>query len=724
MPTSNLAPLAVVPFSKDYLVAFIRHQTRWTQRSEISRKKQLDYLCSYLEVDHIGVKTVVVESEYVDRHYLEDYSEYYARCFPYHPRKCSRLHFFSSSFDEDRFVEALNGNDTEFAKSLNDKYLGFAVIRPIPRNFLARLCLKRYDELAKRTDCRLIAKKIPVSLFGIPLTIESAAFLEQDKVVSACATSALWMLFNASDQSLNGSLPSPSAITKSATGSSSDGVRTFPATGLTPPQVARSLKHFGLEPLLINFDSDWSKFKELLYGYISNNIPVLVAGSIYKKSPDGSVTHAGKHLVCALGYRLGNGVVASDSAMQLMSHKIEKIYVHDDRYGPYVRVELNPSAFEIKSEKQATGFETRQGLRMSLHGVSEEEYFIPDMSIVGLYHKVRLSYNEIWEMCDGLFCHLKETRDRYDAALAREPIEDPKAREHYEQTRDSIGLFLSGTFDIALITNSSVKKDLLNNQSFTTYSGSASRSACLVQSMPKYIWRCRVHRKSEDATPKQLFTDILFDATEVAQGQVLVGYISYCNDAERMWNHVANSVDRNLWDGYQVTPSARQGIGAFLSYFSQDRNKASLNTLYGSLGLPRRNIKEGETDVFENISKRVDVLVIRRGNPSFWDRLDKAKPYIWVIDEAGDLVLGEDIHLPGEVKGHPTLVDGKAARLGGELLFDSIEQTWLANLKSRAYSGHISPGSELSRGYLSNVIEANFIGLEVKAQAPPSPTGP
>lgn len=46
--------------------------------SQITDREQLRYLLAYLSSREIGAKTVVVESEYIDRHFLEDYAEYYS----------------------------------------------------------------------------------------------------------------------------------------------------------------------------------------------------------------------------------------------------------------------------------------------------------------------------------------------------------------------------------------------------------------------------------------------------------------------------------------------------------------------------------------------------------------------------------------------------------------------------------------------------------------------
>ena len=43
----------------------------------------------------------------------------------------------------------------------------------------------------------LLDREYKVSLFGIDLAINTIAFQEQDRVVSACATSALWSMYHA-----------------------------------------------------------------------------------------------------------------------------------------------------------------------------------------------------------------------------------------------------------------------------------------------------------------------------------------------------------------------------------------------------------------------------------------------------------------------------------------------------------------------------------------------
>lgn len=60
----------------------------------------------------------------------------------------------------------------------------------------------------------------------------------------------------------------------------------------------------------------------------------------------------GYHAVTAAGYRLGDDeepaadikVEFLDEGGELSSNGISRIYVHDDRFGPYVRMKLTPPA--------------------------------------------------------------------------------------------------------------------------------------------------------------------------------------------------------------------------------------------------------------------------------------------------------------------------------------------------------------------------------------------
>jgi len=715
MNHNSLSPVNVVEFNKDYLIELVRYKTGWDQRNEVSDKTQLNYLCNYLAHEQIGCTTILVEDEYIDRHYLEDYSEYYARCFPSHPRKCCRVHFFKETFSQQHFISGLADNDEDLKHMLQRSYLGFVVIRPIPHTFFAKICLDLYSSLKNRKNSKLLTRQVSVSLFGITLSVDTVPFLEQDKVVSACATSAVWTALSASADFPASRLPSPSAITKAASNSNYDGTRTFPTIGLTPPQVARSLKAFGGEPSIFTCETygDRHDFKEHLYSYLQSGIPVIVGGDIYDLR-GANVRQLGKHLVCVVGYSTKPSVHLP--GIRLLSHEIDKIYIHDDRYGPFVKVRMTPKAFEYSGKEMS-------GLALSVNG-TDNEIFVPEIAIVGLDHKVRITYGHVFNICTSLVAHsaltLEDLNQFVERANTPESTDESPEKLHAATELAAIfQIFTQGIWDISLTTSVNVKRETLDDESFYTFNGMMSKSSLLLQNMPKHVWRCRVLTSENDTNSP--FTDILFDATEVPQGRVLVGFITHTAEAVKMWNHIAELIQHRTWQKYNLTDnSIKHFISCIIRFFGELKDRTYLNTLYGPAGLPRRALKPGESDEFKSIQLRPDTLTFRRGGVAKWDRLDPSIKYIWVITELGDIVLGEDkVNEPSEApsfQGHPTLLDGKPGRVAGELLYSAQQNSWVINLQSRAYSGHLDRRSADAKFYLENVINGNLAGLDVVAQ--------
>lgn len=725
MPHSTLPPLSVVKFNPSYIIDFVRYITGWNERDEVYNKTQLQYLCSYLKVDHIDCKTIVVESDYIDRHYLEDYAEYYARCFPAHPKKCSRLHFFSFSFSDHEFRELLSGQNSALGNELKSSYLGFPVIRPIPHTVFARLCLKPYSALLTDPLKKVLTRRVDVSLFGLKLSVDTVPFIEQDKVVSACATSALWVALGAHTDIAPSLLPSPSAITKAATNGGSEAGRIFPTAGLSPPQILRGLRHFGLEPSIAwTADKTTADLKALIYGYLSNDMTIILGGEMYEKisdvcDPDTSTNasaevengsdivadtynHLGAHLVCVTGYSIKNGF-SKPEALRFHSDDMDKIYIHDDRSGPYVR--LSATIKRFKSKDAYGKKELREGMPLEVQGYPDH-IFSPTIAIVGAYHKIRIPYAYIQDTCAAFHSYLSQS-----VARSSVPGEGNAASSaQLGELAGSLSL-LNGCWEISLITSSAVKQDVIETNKFDSYNGIQGKNSLLLQNMPRFLWRCRI----KDSSSGERLSDILFDATEVPQGNVLVGYIAWTVESSFAWLFVRLQVRTRIWQGIRGADKtkSRDLVGCFIKFFSKEENDAHLNTAYGPLGLPQRSLKPGETDQQQNITLRGDMpkIILRRSQDVSWDFLNRTKKYIWVIDHAGDIILGEDIEVGGHFQGHPTLTDGKPGRIGGELIATG-GTSWKINLRSRTYSPHITdPAHRIT--YLNRVVADNLRGLEV-----------
>lgn len=180
----------VEPYSIDGLCDLLSVHSK--AGADVVRAKQhVGYFREYF--DHIGCRSIVVELEYVDRDYLEDFAAYYVRCFEGYPRFCVRLHFFAGKFGAAKFKRVLLHTRSTAELGL---YLGFVVVRPLPETIIGRTCLATYEPENGRRYYPAI-RTYDVNLFGISLQVSTLAFQEQDQVVAACATSALWSGFQA-----------------------------------------------------------------------------------------------------------------------------------------------------------------------------------------------------------------------------------------------------------------------------------------------------------------------------------------------------------------------------------------------------------------------------------------------------------------------------------------------------------------------------------------------
>ncbi len=76
-------------------------------------------------------------------------------------------------------------------KELKESYLGFSVIKPLPVTFLGKTCLKAYsNDSNDGSERHYIHRQYIANLLGIQFSVDSVAYQEQDKVVSACATTS------------------------------------------------------------------------------------------------------------------------------------------------------------------------------------------------------------------------------------------------------------------------------------------------------------------------------------------------------------------------------------------------------------------------------------------------------------------------------------------------------------------------------------------------------
>ena len=136
----------ILPYSIDVVCASINDFTD-TPISIIRRKRFICYLNSY--INHFSKAeddvSIFIEKKYIDRSYMQDYSDYYVKCFNHYKRDCIRIHFFNCAAEDLNSINCFDDSCAEKIEEIKESYLGFIVIRPIPSTFIARACLRRYE---------------------------------------------------------------------------------------------------------------------------------------------------------------------------------------------------------------------------------------------------------------------------------------------------------------------------------------------------------------------------------------------------------------------------------------------------------------------------------------------------------------------------------------------------------------------------------------------------
>ena len=297
---------------------------------------QIRYLSKYLRL--LNCQTVLIEKHYVDRDYIEDSALFYARSLRNYPNYCERLHFFREQFDAARWREFIT--DTTRRKQseayLQDQYLGFSVARPLPGSRVGRTVVQTLGPVNDDGDERIFAgtREYEVNLAGFNLSIRGLAFQQQDRGVSACATTALWssLHFVAPGESL--ALPTPAQITQAACRYLLYTGRPLPSEGLSIEQMCEAIRASGLAPLVV-IVQDPPHARAHLMAYLSSGFPPVLA----IRGIDTSLGHA----VCSVGLKVKQGGLLPPEAgvsFREAASAVRGIYVHDDRLGPYAVADL------------------------------------------------------------------------------------------------------------------------------------------------------------------------------------------------------------------------------------------------------------------------------------------------------------------------------------------------------------------------------------------------
>lgn len=442
--------------------------------TQVAAHEQARYLYRYLK--DLEAKCIVLEKEYTDGDYLDDYANYYAKSHELYERKCVRLHFFSTPWTAVALGDALR---QQVAPSdLQASYLGFVVGRPLPEAIIGRTVLATYPPDNGRRHYPT-TRKYTAHLLGTPLTVKSLAFQEQDTVLAACATVALWSAFQKTSELFNTAMPTPVEITRAA----NSGIlssRVFPSRGLGLPQMARAVQQLGLEPEVFEC-SDRIPLLSLLAGYVDLGIPPILLLDINGR---------GGHAVAVSGYSLRDTPQHSaESRSATLFHgvgrRIDELYVHDDGHGPFARIKARARATSPANESVIV-FDGPWS-----NPAGGPAMLKPEFVLVPLYHKIRLNFFDLQQWLT------------YFTAIALPVLPRPAEVEW-----------------ITSLTDTNSVKALVKDSKLPT----AEIDRVIRKAQPRFIWRALMR------VDGQSMVEVLFDATGMRRSQVAFDMLWY-NDA-------------------------------------------------------------------------------------------------------------------------------------------------------------------------------------------------
>lgn len=468
----------------------------------IAAKIHRNYFDGYFSSLHTSA--ILVENDYIDRDYLEDFAAYYVRCFEPYRRFCTRLHFFDIPFSSDDINSLLSEVSTTLNEDLlQEHYLGFIVVKPLPQTIIGRTCLKTYPSEGRRNFP--IIRQYHANVFGIDLHVHSLAFQEQDQVVAACATSAIWCVLHGTGMRFQHPIPSPVEITKAATEKLALETRALPNRGLPISGIAHAIRSIGLEPTPENVSNE-HLLRITLYAYLRAHLPVILVIELFDTSVDPHES-MGLHAVAVTGYSLGlqSAVSYGETGILLKSSRIDRIYVHDDQVGPFARMIFDNVAISIKENGEIMNVNSLS-TSWTNNGRSGTVRACPKHALIPLYHKIRIQLDAILEAITTFDNLLEAIRTKIEAT--------------YEQRLE---------WEIFLTTVNEVKTEL---RSANVLSGVYLRN-CLVDCMPRFIWRATA------TSAKIPVLDLLFDATDIEQGRFFVRAIEYNKELGMLLRAVA-----------------------------------------------------------------------------------------------------------------------------------------------------------------------------------------
>lgn len=481
--------------------------------------------------EHHHAKSIIVEHNYIDMDYTNEFSKFYAKTFNTRRGYCKRLHFFSHQFESiDDFINSLQAAKTNTIAELSIAfgYVGFIVKRPLHVGKVGRTILKPAADLPGSYYLCLISRHIHI--LGYTLAVTGIPFIEQDAMVITCAQASIWMA--AKYMHLTHSLKRhlPYDITELAANIFPHTGRSIPSDGLTLEQMNVVLTNMGYFPLLhykpsaIHYSPEeqhkyqidrgrWSPLDKI-YPYIESQIPVIVIFPGHASVVVGHNMYPDNHKIdlSAQLEKLTTHEEKMRSINPSYNHPaiistsifINAFIMHDDQQGAYRMLPVDISSFNFMKTSAFNNLLPIQ--RINVFGESEYAYkSLDDVQavIVPLPDKIYLLAEHVVDISKRL---LKEFA----------PILIARADKGYKLAEELLcSMDLEHNDPIVIrpyfIRSSEYKSRIAKADPLAMDSNIKN---CYMQlEMPKFIWCVEISTYSIYKSGNKICGEILFDST-------------------------------------------------------------------------------------------------------------------------------------------------------------------------------------------------------------------
>jgi len=200
--------------------------------------------------------SALLERDYIDADYRDEFSHFYAQTFRRLPDRCERLHFFSS--DKSR-----------------ERYLGYLILRPILGRPVCRTMLSPPRGLTKAVSCVASSSSTP---YGYAHNVRGFPYISQDYQYGVCSHAALWMVAFYFHLEFARPRYYLSDIASAAV-RHQDLLPSLPSDGLTLRQIMGVLHDLKMPPITYRIDRELPRGEDMetiACRYLNSRLPVIL----------------------------------------------------------------------------------------------------------------------------------------------------------------------------------------------------------------------------------------------------------------------------------------------------------------------------------------------------------------------------------------------------------------------------------------------------------------